>query len=171
MIFEDLITENKDAFLQKVKDVSSDLGIDPNWLMLCMWIESRLNHRARNSSSGATGLIQFMPTTALSLGTTTEELAAMSNVDQMDYVYQYLKVYQWKMTSFVDVYFAIFFPRAIGKDPDYILETSNIAASKIAQQNSGYDLNRDGELTVAEVQAKILSFVPAGSEDLFKKKT
>jgi hypothetical protein len=171
MIFENLITENKAAFLQKVKDVSSDLGIDPNWLMLCMWIESRLNHRARNSMSGATGLIQFMPSTALSLGTTTEELAAMSNVDQMDYVYSYLEVYQWKMTSFVDVYFAIFFPRAIGKSSDYILQTSNIAASKIAQQNSGYDLNKDNQVTVAEVQSKILSFVPAGSEDLFKKKT
>ena len=171
MIFEDLITENKDAFLQKVTDVCSDLGIDPNWLMLCMWIESRLNSRARNSSSGATGLIQFMPVTALSLGTTTEELAAMSNVDQMDYVYKYLESYQWKMTSFVDVYFAIFFPRAIGKDPSYVLQTSSIAASTIARQNSGYDLNSDGQVTVAEVEAKILSFVPAGQEDLFKKKT
>ncbi len=171
MIFENLIVENTAAFLKKVQKISDDLGIDPNWLMLCMWIESRLNHRARNSMSGATGLIQFMPVTALSLGTTTEELAAMSNVDQLDYVYDYLKSYQWKMTSFVDVYFAIFFPRAIGKDPGYILQTSSIAASKIAQQNAGYDLNKDGQVTVAEVQTKILSFVPAGDEDLFKKKT
>lgn len=42
-----------------------------------------------NRASGATGLIQFMPSTAKQLGTTTDKLAAMTEVDQLDYVAKY----------------------------------------------------------------------------------
>jgi hypothetical protein len=170
MLFESLVTENNSAFTLKVKQICNDLGIDPDWLMLCMYIESRINHRARNSTSGATGLIQFMPSTALGLGTTTEQLSAMTNVQQLDFVLRYLKPYQWKMKGFVDVYFAIFFPVAIGKPKDYILKTSSLSASKIASQNPGYDLNHDQQLTVAEVESKILSFAPPGDLARIQKK-
>ena len=37
----------------------------------------------------ATGLIQFMPKTAKNLGTSTQQLFKMSNVQQLDYVYKY----------------------------------------------------------------------------------
>lgn len=162
---------NQSQFQEKVRDIADRLGIDPNWLMMCMWIESKLNHQAQNPLSGAVGLIQFMPSTAASLGTSTAALLAMSNVEQLDYVYKYLKAYQWRMRSFVDVYFAIFFPRAIGKPDEYILATSSLSASKIASQNSGYDLNKDSALTVGEVKTKILSLVPASVAEEFKKKT
>ena len=50
-----------------------------------MVFESRLNPQAVNPISGATGLIQFMPSTARG-GTTTAVLKRMSNVQQLDYV-------------------------------------------------------------------------------------
>lgn len=45
------------------------------------------------ATSGATGLIQFMPATAQGMGTTTAALAAMSAVQQLDYVQRYFKPY------------------------------------------------------------------------------
>lgn len=162
MTFDNLVHENKEEFIEKVKEVSINLGINPNWLMLCMFIESGIDHTAVNPFSGAYGLIQFMPFTAINLGTTLDKMEDMTNVDQLDWVYKYLRPYRKRMKTFVDVYFAIFFPRAIGKPDNYVLSTDRISASKIAQQNSGYDLDHNGEITVAEVSKKILSKVPSG---------
>jgi hypothetical protein len=143
------------AFVEKVKIIAQKLGIDPDWLMGVMWQESRLRPTAKNSISGATGLIQFMPNTALSLGTTTQALAAMDAVTQLDYVYKYYAPYAGQVHSFADTYFVTFFPAAIGKPDDWVLQTGSLSAEKIATQNNIYDVNRDGKLTVAEVKSKL----------------
>ena len=65
-------------FVESVRAICSYLAIDPSWLMACMAFETAETFRAdiRNAAgSGAVGLIQFMPTTAAALGTTTEFLA------------------------------------------------------------------------------------------------
>ena len=52
-------------FEQKVRKISKKLGIAPEWLMAVMHSESRFDASVANfKGSGATGLIQFMPTTA-----------------------------------------------------------------------------------------------------------
>ena len=161
--FYDFIPQPKAEFCAKLKEICSKLAINPEWLLAVMYIESRINPKAVNKYTGATGLIQFMPTTANSLGTTTAELLSMNAVGQLDYVYLYLKPYAGKMHSLMDVYFAIFFPAAIGKPSDYVLQTSKLSAGLIASQNTGYDINSDGEITVAEVESKIykiLGLVP-----------
>ena len=53
--------------------------------------QSGLKLGAPFNSSRATGLIQFVPSTAASLGTSTAALAKMSAVQQMAYVEQYLR--------------------------------------------------------------------------------
>jgi len=131
------------------------LNIKPIWLENVMWIESRLNPQAVNKVSGATGLIQFMPTTARALGTTTDELRAMDFEEQMQYVYLYLKPYAGKMQSQVDVYLAVFFPSAIGKANSFVLQTNKLSAQLIAQQNQAYDLNKDKQITKGEVAEAI----------------
>ena len=161
--FDNYIPAPKAEFCSKLKEICSKLAINPEWLLAVMYIESRINPYAVNKYSGATGLIQFMPATAMSLGTTTAELLNMTAVDQLDYVYLYLKPYTGKMHSLMDVYFAIFFPAAIGKPSNYVLQTSKLSASLIASQNPAYDINSDGEITVAEIESKIykiLGLVP-----------
>ena len=161
--FENYIPNPKAEFCTKLQTICDKLNISPEWLLAVMYVESRINPYAVNKYSGATGLIQFMPATAKSLGTTTAELLNMTAVDQLDYVYLYLKPYANKMHSLMDVYFAIFFPAAIGKPSDFVLQTSKLSASLIASQNAGYDINSDGEITVAEVESKnykILGLVP-----------
>jgi len=54
-------------------------------------VESGGNAAAVNSRSGATGLIQFMPSIAKGLGTSTEELKKMSPTQQIQYAIKYYK--------------------------------------------------------------------------------
>lgn len=160
---ENYIPNPKAEFCTKLQSICDKLHISAEWLLAVMYIESRINPYAVNKYSGATGLIQFMPATAKSLGTTTAELLNMTAVDQLDYVYLYLKPYTGKMHSLMDVYFAIFFPAAIGKPSDYVLQTSKLSAGLIASQNPAYDINSDSEIKVAEVESKIykiLGLVP-----------
>lgn len=157
-------------FSEKVRYLSDLLGIDPNWLMWVMFFESSLNHRAQNAATGATGLIQFMPSTARSLGTTTADLLQMSAVEQLDYVYAYLKPYRGRMNSMIDVYFAVFFPVAMNKPDEWVLQASSLAASKIAAQNTGFDLNHDGQLTRSEVIAKVSVGIPYEYQAIMSKK-
>ena len=153
--FDNYIPAPRAEFCARLHSICDSLRISPEWLLAVMYIESLINPYAVNKYTNATGLIQFMPSTAKSLGTTTAELLNMTAIDQLDYVYLYLKPYTGKMHSLMDVYFAVFFPAAIGKSSDYILQTSSLSASKIASQNPAYDINSDGEITVAEVESKI----------------
>ena len=65
-------------FKRKVIEIAAELGIDPNFLMAAMAFESMRTFSAdiQNPSTHATGLIQFMPSTAKALGTSHPSLAA-----------------------------------------------------------------------------------------------
>ena len=154
MNFEEYIKENREEFTEKVNNISHELGIEANWLMFVMWFESRLNPQAVNPISGATGLIQFMPSTARSLGTTTDVLKRMNNVQQLDYVLAYLRPHKGKMKSWVDVYLAVFYPKAIGK-PNFVI-TPDI----VAKQNKIFDLNKDLDITVDEIKTALRNNMP-----------
>ena len=170
MVYDYLVKENKAEFLAKVASIATKLGIIPDWLMIVMKVESSLNHRAENPMSGATGLIQFMPATASGLGTSTTSLKQMSNVDQLEYVYRYFKPYAGRLHDITDLYTVTFFPRALGKPDNYVLQTDTLSAGTIAAQNRPYDINRDNQITVAELKTSILKKVPSGVVEYLKKK-
>lgn len=165
MIFEHLIKENKEAFLLKVKEICQYLAIDPDWLMLVMWFETArtFDHRIVNPVSGATGLIQFMPRTARSLGTTTESLKLMSNVEQLDYVRRYLAPYAGKMKNWLDVYCAVFYPVLIGKPDSYVIDREIVA-----KQNPVFDLNKDLKIHKWEIRQALQKSIPNEYKHLFK---
>ena len=154
MNFEEYIKENRGEFTEKVNNISNELGIEANWLMFVMWFESKLNQQAVNSISGATGLIQFMPSTARALGTTADVLRYMSNVKQLDYVLAYLRPYKGKMKRWVDVYLAVFYPAAMGK-PHFVI-TPDI----VAKQNKIFDINKDLDISVKEIEAVLRNQIP-----------
>ena len=154
MNFIEYVKENKKEFALKVADICNQLNIKPNWLMFVMWFESKLNPQAINPISGATGLIQFMPSTARSLGTTTDVLKRMNNVQQLDYVLAYLRPYKGRMKRWIDVYLAVFYPKAMGK-PDFVI-TPDI----IAKQNKVFDLNKDLDISVKEIKTALRKQIP-----------
>jgi hypothetical protein len=117
------------------------------------------------AGSGAVGLIQFMPSTAKGLGTTTEKLAAMSNVDQLDYVKKYFQAYSAKkLLTIEDMYMAILYPKAIGQGNDYVLfeKGTGKKPTKAYSQNSGLDTDNDGKITVQEAAAKVRAKLKKG---------
>ena len=124
---KEAVTED---FLKKVVDISDELNIDPDDLMTVMAFESKLDPKKVNSLSGATGLIQWMPETALELGTTTDKLKNMTAIDQLDYVYKYLERYKGKLHSISDLYMSILWPAAVGEKEDYILEERELVLFK-----------------------------------------
>lgn len=164
--------ENRAEFEQTLRNIATLLGINPNWLMMVMWNESRLNAQAVNKQPGdtdnvleraakrATGLIQFMPDTALRLGTTNKALYNMSAIDQLHYVYKYFKPWAGKIRDYFDLYMVTFFPLALGKPDEYVLQTSKLSASLIAKQNPYFDVNKDGKITVAEIKRRMYDSIP-----------
>lgn len=150
------------AFINKVNAISFKLGIDPNWLMAIMNFESAGTFSASVTNPiGAFGLIQFMPATAKGLGTTSSGLKSMTAVNQLDYVYKYFLPYKGKINNYIDAYFAVFFPLAIGKDDNWVIQTKGISSSIIAKQNPAFDTNKDGKVYVWEVKKVMLERLPS----------
>jgi hypothetical protein len=149
------------TFRDRVWWICDELGIDPDWLMACMHWESGGSFSAgvRNAAgSGAVGLIQFMPKTAVTLGTTVDKLAAMTAEDQLNFVYRYFLPYDGKLKSLADTYMAILWPAAIGKPDSYAIFSEGIAY----KQNAGLDVNKDGTVTKVECAAKVMERLVQG---------
>lgn len=142
------------AFRAKVVEVARRLGMDPNHLMLIMSFETRgtFSPSERNPYSGATGLIQFLPSTARALGTTLEKLAAMSAVEQLDWVERYLRPFAGRLKTLQDAYMAVLWPRAVGKAPDYVLWRKG---TKEYTQNAALDAGGKGYVTAEDAVRKV----------------
>lgn len=172
LLYEEKVKENQASFINSVMAISKKLGIDPNWLMAAMDLETggTFSPSVQNPLSSATGLIQFIESTAKGLGTSTAALKQMNNVDQLQYVYKYLLPYASRIKSFVDLYLTIFFPVAVGKPLNFIIEAKNLAASTIAKANPLFDTNKDSKISVSELQDVLLKRVPQNLWASFKKK-
>jgi hypothetical protein len=147
------------AFRTRLRAVCANLGVDPSFLMACMAFETgrSFSPSVRNAAgSGAVGLIQFMPTTAQALGTTTDRLAALSAVKQLDFVEKYFLPRKGKLLSLEDVYMAILWPAAIGKPLTHVLFRKDDPLNPRRYiQNAGLDYNRDGVVTKSEAAARV----------------
>lgn len=172
-------------FLSKVKNIVATLGMPadtgPGDLLSCIAWESGRTFSAsvvNKAGSGATGLIQFMPATAIVYFNTPAEIAAMSDMqkktaglaacvtlgkmtaeEQLDYVLKYFIPYKGRIQNLGDLYMGILYPKAIGKPDDYALFTDGTTAYR---QNAGIDLNKDGQVTRAECLVKILAMKQEG---------
>jgi len=139
-------------FRERVAAIALRLSVDPNWLMAAMAFETgnRFTPDVVNARSGATGLIQFMPRTAIGLRTTTELLAKMTAVEQLGKVDEYLLPFAGSMRSLDDLYMAILWPAAVGKPDDYVLFAEGGSAYA---QNRELDVDKDKTITKAEASA------------------
>lgn len=145
------------------------LGCDPSDLMACMAWESGETFSAdiKNAAgSGATGLIQFMPSTAKGLGTTTAHLSRMTPEDQLRYVYEYFKPYAGRLHNLGDVYMAILWPKGVGKPDSYVLFDRTKTPTTF-RQNAGLDGNHDGVVTRAECLVKINQKLAKGMQSAY----
>lgn len=160
----DLTKEEIPAFGAKVDKIAKNLGADPQHLLAVMKFETggSLSSSEKNKAgSGATGLIQFMPSTAKELtGADTKAAAirlmeSMTPTEQLDYVEKYLKPFKGKLKTLDDVYMAVLYPKAIGKDSEYALFKKGTTAY---WQNKGLDIDKDGIVTKAEAASKVRKY-------------
>lgn len=143
-------------FLKRVKQIAKNLNCNYKDLLAIMNSESGLNSKAVNPHGGATGLIQFMPATARSLGTTTEKLKNMSPIEQLDYVEKYLTQNK-KAAGFGakdrlnggDLYALIFLPARAKR------ETLTSSGEKYYTYNRGLDINNDGKITKSDLARRV----------------
>lgn len=149
------------TFRDRIHWIAEALELPPSTgasdLMDCIAWESAetFSPSIRNAAgSGATGLIQFMPKTAISLGTTVQALARMSAEDQLNFVYKYFLPFKGRLRNLGDVYMAILWPAGVGKPDSYVLWEKGKRPTTY-RQNAGLDVNRDERITRAECLVKI----------------
>ncbi len=151
-----------DGFFNKATEVSKRIGCDPNVLLGIMVSESGLKPTAYNKHGGATGLIQFMPSTARALGTSTEALRKMSAEQQLTYVEKHFESVK-KMAGFKKgdkldagtMYTLVFLPAYAKRD------VLAVKGHKYYNCNAGLDANKDGKITKQELGARVRKFIPA----------
>lgn len=152
-------------FRNKVRAIAFNLNANPDHLMSCIAFETgkTFSPSIVNKLSGATGLIQFMPTTAIYLGTTTAELAQMTAEKQLDYVYEYLRRFTGKLNSVEDFYLSILYPVAVGKPNDYVVfDKADKKYPKRYLQNRGLDVDKNEKITKVEAASGAVRMLQVG---------
>lgn len=151
---------------QALVELSNKLNVRPAWFLATFYHESRISTTAKNPYTNATGLIQFMPKTAEYLGTTTTQLSKMSFIEQFYYIEKYISYYK-NISSYEDLYLAVFFPVALNKSDYYIIGKSppnnksykNMNfREKTYVLNKAMDVNKDGLITVKDFKKYATNF-------------
>ena len=153
------------AFREALIAMCLRLAVKPDEMTACIAFETGLKFSpaVRNAAgSGAVGLIQFMPSTAVRLGTSVVALASMTAVEQLHYVELYFMPYARRLNNLGDVYMAILWPAAIGKLDDHVLFEDSPTARQRYLQNIGLDANQDRKVTRGEASARVAALLVEG---------
>lgn len=158
MIYLNLFNQDEQIALNNLKDSFCWTTQQLDYLIACMKFESNLNPKAVNKLSHAVGLIQFMPTTCKSLGTTSEEMLSLDFCKQLNFVKSYFKPYFRKVKTLNDMYMAILMPSMICKSDD-----TNIFKKDIQyRQNKGLDIDKNGVITKQEACRRVQHIYDVG---------
>jgi hypothetical protein len=149
------ILRDQPNFWIELQAIAKRLKTDPAWLLNVMASESLFNPATRNRLPGqtASGLLQFIESTAQSMGTTTEEIRRMSPVEQLRLIEKYLAPFRGRLNSLADVYSAVFRGFIVeGGDTSVVapLGKSN-RERRVYSLNRWLDFNSDGKITKGEL--------------------
>jgi hypothetical protein len=160
-----LTANTTSGFRSALAEISLSLGLNPSYIAACMAIETgrTFSPSIQNPFTGAVGLIQFMPSTAAALGTSTEALRSMSATAQLEYVKAFFRPHVGRIRPGVpgDYYLAVFYPAYIGRDPSTVIFSAGEAGYA---QNVGLDRDGDGVITVGDVTATVNGVVASAAQ-------
>ncbi len=130
------------TFKEKLSEISREINIDEESIIKLMNLESGLDPTIKNNI-GCVGLIQFCPDKSRgnykTIGGKTYRLEDLRNnlPLQMDAILEFWKqgYRSGKIKKPKDLYLYNFFPIAAGKPNNFVLQTKNLSAEKIANQN------------------------------------
>lgn len=154
--YEDIYPYNDwDSFTARLQRLSNNTGVNGNWVLTYLVEESGINATAVNSSSGAYGIGQFLPSTLTTIGYTTAQLQAMNAVEQLDVVEAYIKFWNntWGRTpGSLGQFFLMFLaPSYMYKDNDTVMYAAGSTAAK-GNPNMQDD---NGDITVGSAKKYI----------------
>jgi len=153
---------NDPIFKEKLKEISSEIGVNENSIIKLMKHESGLDSSIKNSI-GCVGLIQFCPDSrggsSKTINGKTYNLSELqSDLElQLDAIKEFWSKGKrdGKIKTAKDLYVYNFFPVAAGKSDDYVLQTKGLSAEKVARANPVFNrtLGRpiDTPLTVGDL--------------------
>jgi hypothetical protein len=151
--------------------MSYRLGANPDNISYVIGFETGprtpFSPAARNPASRCTGLIQFCKEAAEALGTTLDELARMSFIEQLGYVERYFAKYSGRLDSLEAAYLAVFWPAAMSKGDSFVIARQGADDKYEAlayEQNSHFDRQGVGYFTRGDVVAQIRAYasIPRG---------
>ncbi len=150
-----------EGFSEKCESVAASLNCNVNDLLAMMYSESGISTTATNSSSGAVGLIQFMPSTLSANGYSSSEVANMSAVEQLSVVEDIMLKLKatagYSQSDELDtgsLYAICFLPAAAQNET---VCSSGGTYSWAYSGNSGLDLDGDGAITKTDLANRLNS--------------
>ncbi len=153
------------AFIKGVEAMAQRLGAKPEHILAAMSFETGGTFSPKITNGiGATGLIQFLPSTARGLGTTTDALRNMSSTEQLKYVEKYLQPFKGKLNTLEGVYTSIL-SGSPKNDPKTVLFRKG---TKAYEQNP-LDWNKDGQITAAEATTPVAARLYGGVKNVQQK--
>jgi transglycosylase-like protein with SLT domain len=149
------ILRDHPSFWVELRAVAKLLKTQPAWLLNVIASESLFNPAAHNSLPGqtASGLLQFIKSTAQSMGTTTDTIRRMNPIEQLRLVERYLAPFRGRLNNLADLYMAVFRGFILeGGDTSIVapLDSSN-KEQRIYSLNKWLDLNGDNKITKGEL--------------------
>ncbi len=158
ILFIQYIPESiREKFKTKLIEISEDLDVNPDWIMVAIATESGFKSDALNEY-GCSGLIQFCPDvkggSTKKIGGETYKLSsirAMNHYKQLDLIYEYYKPFQNKINNVYDLKLATFYPKAIGEDRSYILGSHNGTESSVYNANKSLAQNGHKYIQVKDI--------------------
>jgi len=151
------------SFQDKLDEISDSINIDKDSIIKLMNMESKLDPQIKNHI-GCVGLIQFCPDSkggsSKTIGGKTYNLEELrNNLDkQMDAIKEFwLTGYNsGKIKEAKDLYIYNLFPIAAGKPDDFVLQTKDMSAQRIANSNPIFNKTlgrpRNTPLTVGDLE-------------------
>ena len=104
-----------------LRSVAAALGVPRDSLYNLIYFESHFDPRARNATTGARGLIQFMPATARAMGFASADALVAEYPDVISQLYgpvlRYLRDRAPFSGSDQDLYMSVFYPAARSWSP------------------------------------------------------
>ena len=161
-------------FDKKLQQIADKLGISFNDLYKIIKFESAgsFSPSSHDPNNVSVGLIGFTEPTANRLGTSKAELAQMSAIDQLDYVYQFYKMAGAKPGDDIGTLYMRTFMPAFAKSPDDTVlgqkgggklilpsgKSSGLSMHKIWLQNPAFGKSQGKDsFTVGDVKNSINS--------------
>lgn len=145
-------------FLWRLASWCSGAGVNADCILGMMHIESGMKPDAVHPDSGASGLIQVMPSMASHYGASIDEIRGMSAEEQLERII--LKRRWPKVTDCGVVYMANFLPAYAYEPDDTVIGRKGgtdtikggLSTGAIYKGNYGFDVDKDGIFTVGDVK-------------------